>query len=167
MDSVWPGPLDCSAAGFAKAMDISCHSFIRMAKLAEPLMREGGSLITVSYYGAEKVMPHYNVMGVAKAALEASTRYMARDLGPKGIRVNAICPGWVDTEMAAAASLRLFFTVQVMMSVGPAVRVNDAPPEGVKVSPPGRSGLVRLHVTLSNSYCTACIGVGSSVIVAR
>lgn len=92
---------DCSGAGFAEAMLVSCHSFIRMAKLAEPLMREGGSLTTVSYYGAEKVVEHYNVMGPVKAALEASVRYLAHELGPAGIRVNAISAGPVRTRAAS------------------------------------------------------------------
>jgi enoyl-[acyl-carrier protein] reductase I len=92
---------DCSSAGFAEAMLVSCHSFIRMAKLAEPLMRDGGSLATVSYYGAEKVVEHYNVMGPVKAALEASVRYLAHELGPSGIRVNAISAGPVRTRAAS------------------------------------------------------------------
>lgn len=92
---------DCSAEGFAESMLISCHSLIRMAKLAEPLMNRGGSLMTLSYYGAEKVVDHYNVMGPVKAALEASVRYLAHELGPKGIRVNAISAGAVKTRAAS------------------------------------------------------------------
>lgn len=92
---------DCSAEGFAESMLISCHSFIRMAKLAEPLMDKGGSLMTLSYYGAEKVVDHYNVMGPVKAALEASVRYLAHELGRKGIRVNAISAGAVQTRAAS------------------------------------------------------------------
>ncbi|MET4805019.1 enoyl-ACP reductase FabI [Limibacillus sp. MBR-115] len=91
---------DCSAEGFAKSMQISCHSFIRMAKLAEPLMDKGGSLMTLSYYGAEKVVDHYNVMGPVKAALEASVRYLAHELGQKSIRVNAISAGAIKTRAA-------------------------------------------------------------------
>ena len=82
-------------------MLISCHSFIRMAKLAEPLLDKGGSLMTLSYYGAEKVVDHYNVMGPVKAALEASVRYLAHELGPKGIRVNAISAGAIKTRAAS------------------------------------------------------------------
>lgn len=93
--------LDCSAEGFADAMLVSCHSFIRMGKLAEPIMREGSSLITLSYYGAEKVVDHYNVMGPVKAALETSVRYLAHELGPRGIRVNAISAGAVATRAAS------------------------------------------------------------------
>ncbi len=92
---------DCSRDGFTQAMDISAHSFTRMARRAEPLMRNGGSLLTVSYYGAEKVVDHYNVMGPVKAALESVTRYMAAELGPKGIRVNAISPGPLMTRAAS------------------------------------------------------------------
>jgi enoyl-[acyl-carrier protein] reductase I len=92
---------DCSRQGFLMAMDISCYSFIRMAKLAEPLMKDGGTLFTMSYYGAEKVVENYNVMGPVKAALEASARYLAAELGPKGIRVHAISPGPIQTRAAS------------------------------------------------------------------
>ena len=92
---------DCSADGFAESMLISCHSLIRMAHLAEPLMDEGGSILTLSYYGAEKVVDHYNVMGPVKAALEASVRYLAHELGHKGIRVNAISAGPIKTRAAS------------------------------------------------------------------
>jgi enoyl-[acyl-carrier protein] reductase I len=92
---------DCSAEGFADAMLVSCHSFISMARLAEPLMSEGGSLTTLSYYGAEKVVEHYNVMGPVKAALESSVRYLAHELGQKKIRVNAISAGPVKTRAAS------------------------------------------------------------------
>ncbi len=93
--------VDCSADGFAESMLVSCHSFIRMAKLAEPLMHKGSSLITLSYYGAEKVVDHYNVMGPVKAALEASVRYLAHELGRNKIRVNAISAGAVETRAAS------------------------------------------------------------------
>jgi enoyl-[acyl-carrier protein] reductase I len=92
---------DCSTEGFAESMVVSCHSLIRMAKLAEPLMDKGGSLMTLSYYGAEKVVDHYNVMGPVKAALEASVRYLAHELGPRDIRVNAISAGAVKTRAAS------------------------------------------------------------------
>lgn len=93
--------VDSSREGFARAMDISCHSFTRMARLAEPLMPNGGSLITMSYVGAEEVIPDYGMMGPVKAALEASVRYLSAELGPKGIRVNAVSPGPVATRAAS------------------------------------------------------------------
>ncbi len=95
------GLLNCSAEGFAKAMDISCHSFVRMAKLAAPLMTEGGTMFAMSYYGANRVVPNYNVMGPVKAALEAACRYLAFELGPRGIRVHAISPGPLKTRAAS------------------------------------------------------------------
>jgi enoyl-[acyl-carrier protein] reductase I len=95
------GLLNCSAEGFAKAMDISCHSFVRMAKLAAPLMTEGGSMFAMSYYGANRVVANYNVMGPVKAALEAACRYLAYELGPQGIRVHAISPGPLKTRAAS------------------------------------------------------------------
>ena len=100
-DDLQGGLLDCSAEGFAKAMDISCHSFVRMARAAAPLMADGGTLLTMSYYGANKVVPNYNVMGPVKAALEASARYLAYELGPRGIRVHAISPGPLKTRAAS------------------------------------------------------------------
>ncbi len=96
------GPLlECSADGFKQAMDISCHSFVRMARLAAPLMKDGGTLFAMSYYGANKVVPNYNVMGPVKAALEACCRYLAYELGGKGIRVHAISPGPLKTRAAS------------------------------------------------------------------
>lgn len=92
---------DSSREGFARAMDISCHSFARMARLAEPLMVEGGSLLTMTYLGADAVVPHYGVMGPVKAALESTVRYLATELGPAGIRVNAVSPGPIRTRAAS------------------------------------------------------------------
>lgn len=93
--------VDCSRDGFLMAMDISCHSFIHMAKLAEPLMKNGGSLFTMSYFGAEKVVEHYNLMGPVKAALQTAAIYLAAELGPKGIRVHPISPGPIKTRAAS------------------------------------------------------------------
>jgi enoyl-[acyl-carrier protein] reductase I len=95
------GILNCSAEGFAKAMDVSCHSFVRMAKLAAPLMTNGGTMFAMSYLGAGRVVPSYNVMGPVKAALEAVCRYLAYELGPQGIRVHAISPGPLKTRAAS------------------------------------------------------------------
>jgi enoyl-[acyl-carrier protein] reductase I len=93
--------VDTTEANFTRTMLISCYSFTALAQRAEKLMRPGGSLLTLTYYGAEKVMPHYNVMGVAKAALEASVRYLAADLGKGGIRVNAVSAGPIKTLAAS------------------------------------------------------------------
>jgi enoyl-[acyl-carrier protein] reductase I len=93
--------LDTSRENFRRSLDISCYSFTDVCRRAAPLMENGGSLLTMTYYGAERVMPHYNVMGVAKAALEASVRYLAVDLGGRGIRVNAISAGPIKTLAAS------------------------------------------------------------------
>lgn len=94
--------LNTSRAGFALAMDISAYSLVAVARAASPMMSEGSSFVTMTYYGAEKVMPHYNVMGVAKAALETTVRYLAHELGPRGIRVNAVSPGAIKTLAGSA-----------------------------------------------------------------
>lgn len=93
--------VDCSRDGFTAAMDISVHSYIRMVRQAEPLMSNGGTCMTVTFYGSEKVVEHYNVMGPVKAALESVTRYMAAELGPKKIRVHALSPGPLKTRAAS------------------------------------------------------------------
>jgi enoyl-[acyl-carrier protein] reductase I len=93
--------LQTSRTNFLRTMDISCYSLTALAQRAAPLMAKGGSILTLTYYGAERVMPHYNVMGVAKAALEASVRYLASDMGPTGIRVNAISAGPIKTLAAS------------------------------------------------------------------
>ncbi len=100
-DDLQGGLLDCSAEGFATAMDISCHSFIRMARHAAPLMTEGGTMFAMSYHGAHVVVPNYNVMGPVKAALEATCRYLAYELGHRGIRVHPISPGPLKTRAAS------------------------------------------------------------------
>lgn len=100
-DDLQGGLLASSAAGFAQAMDISCHSFIRLARLAAPLMTDGGALFAMSYHGAQKVVPNYNLMGPIKAALEASCRYLAHELGPRRIRVHALSPGPLKTRAAS------------------------------------------------------------------
>jgi len=100
-DDLQGGLLACSAEGFAKAMDISCHSFVRMAKLAVPLMKDGGTMFAMSYLGANRVVTNYNVMGPVKAALEAACRYLAYELGPKKIRVHPVSPGPLKTRAAS------------------------------------------------------------------
>lgn len=92
---------DSSARGFATAMDVSCHSLIRLARHAESMMPDGGAILTMSFYGSEKVVPDYGIMGPVKAALEASVRYLAAELGPRHIRVNALSPGPVQTRAAS------------------------------------------------------------------
>ncbi|MDX1217479.1 enoyl-ACP reductase FabI [Sinorhizobium medicae] len=92
---------DAPREGFLTTLEISCWSFIRMAQLAEPLMKNGGTLFTMTYYGSQVVVENYNIMGVAKAALESAVRYMAAELGPKGIRVHAISPGALATRAAS------------------------------------------------------------------
>jgi enoyl-[acyl-carrier protein] reductase I len=92
---------DCSRDGFLQAMEISCWSFLRMAHLAEPLMKNGGALFCMTYYGSQMVVENYNLMGPVKAALESATRYMAHELGPKGIRVHAVSPGPLKTRAAS------------------------------------------------------------------
>ena len=93
--------IDCSREGFLLAMDISCYSLIRLAQLAEPLMIDGGCLLTMSYYGGERVVEHYNVMGPVKSALEGTVKYLAAELAPKGVRVNALSPGAILTRAAS------------------------------------------------------------------
>ena len=121
------GLINCSAAGFAKAMDVSCHSFVRMARLAAPLMTSGGTMFAMSYHGATKVIPTYSVMGPVKAALESSCRYLAYELGGKGIRVHAISPGPLKTR--AASGLKdfdlLLTEVEQRAPVGELVDIMD------------------------------------------
>ncbi|KKB96760.1 Enoyl-[acyl-carrier-protein] reductase [NADH] FabI [Candidatus Arcanobacter lacustris] len=93
--------VDCSSEGFAKAMDVSCHSLMRLAKSAEPLMKEGGTILTISFYGAAKVVTNYNLMGPVKAALESSVKYLAAELGTSNIRVNALSSGPIKTKAAS------------------------------------------------------------------
>ncbi|MDR0528500.1 MAG: enoyl-ACP reductase FabI [Zoogloeaceae bacterium] len=98
--------VDSSQSGFLRSMDISCHSFVRMAKLAEPLMKNGGCMLTMSYMGADEVINNYGIMGPVKAALQAVSRYLAAEMGPSGIRVHAISPGPLKTR--AASGIKAF-----------------------------------------------------------
>jgi enoyl-[acyl-carrier protein] reductase I len=128
--------VDTSRANFLKTMDISVFSFTAVAKAASELMTNGGSMITLTYYGAERVMPHYNVMGVAKAALEASVRYLATDLGPRNIRVNAISAGPIKT--LAASGIGDFRYILKWNELNSPLRRN------VTIQDVGRSGLFLL-----------------------
>lgn len=128
--------LDTTRENFTRTMDISVYSFTSVAQRAVPLMKDGGSLITLTYYGAEQVMPHYNVMGVAKAALECSVRYLAADLGPKNIRVNAISAGPIKT--LAASGIGDFRYILKWNELNSPLRRN------VTIEDVGRSGLFLL-----------------------
>lgn len=116
--------VDCSQAGFLQAMQVSCHSFLEMARLAEPLMTDGGTLITMSYYGADKVVNNYNVMGPVKAALEASVRYLAKELGPRNIRVFAVSPGPLRTR-ASSGIAHFDELIEMAMKRSPGQRLVD------------------------------------------
>jgi enoyl-[acyl-carrier protein] reductase I len=125
--------VDCSAEGFAQAMQVSCWSFLRMAKLAEPLMTAGGVLVTMSYYGADKVVGNYNMMGPVKAALEASVRYAAAELGERGIRAFAVSPGPLRTR-AASGIAQFDELVQMAQERAPQHRLVDIAEVGRVVS---------------------------------
>ena len=125
--------VDCSAEGFSQAMHVSCWSFLRMAKLAEPLMTDGGVLVTMSYYGADKVVGNYNMMGPVKAALEGAVRYAAAELGEKGIRVFAVSPGPLKTR-AASGIAQFDELIQMAMERAPAHRLVDIAEVGRVVS---------------------------------
>jgi enoyl-[acyl-carrier protein] reductase I len=119
-ESLMNGVVACSREGFLEAMDISCHSFIRLAKYAKPLMKKGGALLTMSYLGSQKFIPNYSVMGPVKAALESTVRYLAFDLGGDKIRVNAVSPGPIKTR--AASGLKDFDTLIDRSSQGSAIQ---------------------------------------------
>ncbi|MFY9655782.1 MAG: enoyl-ACP reductase FabI [Methylocystis sp.] len=116
--------VDCSLEGFQQAMRISCYSFIDLARHAEPLMTEGGALLTMSYYGADKVVNHYNIMGPVKAALEATTRYLSAELGEKNIRVFAVSPGPLNTR-AASGIAHFDELIETAVSRSPGRRLVD------------------------------------------
>jgi enoyl-[acyl-carrier protein] reductase I len=125
--------VDCSPEGFSQAMHVSCWSFLRMAKLAEPLMTDGGVLVTMSYYGSDKVVGNYNMMGPVKAALEASVRYAAAELGGKGIRAFAVSPGPLKTR-AASGIAQFDELVQMAQERAPQHRLVDIAEVGRVVS---------------------------------
>ena len=144
--------VDTTRTNFLKTMDVSVFSFTSVAKRARSLMKEGGSLVTLSYYGAERVMPHYNVMGVAKAALEASVRYLAADLGPENIRVNAISAGPIKT--LAASGIGDFRYILKWNELNSPLRRN------VTIDDVGRSGLFLLS-DLASGVTGECLHVDS------
>ncbi len=144
--------VDTSRDNFLKTMDISVFSFTAVAKRAAKLMKEGGSLVTLTYYGAERVMPHYNVMGVAKAALEASVRYLAADLGAQNIRVNAISAGPIKT--LAASGIGDFRYILKWNELNSPLRRN------VTIDDVGRSGLFLLS-DLGSGVTGECLHVDS------
>ncbi len=119
--------VDSSAEGFGIAMDVSCHSFLRMAKLAEPLMAQGGCLLCVTFYGSERVVENYNPMGPVKGALESATRYIAAELGPQGIRAHAISPGPIATRAASGIARfdELLERAAAQTPVGQLVTIED------------------------------------------
>jgi enoyl-[acyl-carrier protein] reductase I len=125
--------VDCSQAGFLQAMQVSCHSFLEMARLAEPLMTQGGTLITMSYYGADKVVNNYNMMGPVKAALEASVRYVAKELGPRQIRVFAVSPGPLRTR-ASSGIAQFDELIEMAVTRSPEQRLVDIAEIGRVVS---------------------------------
>jgi enoyl-[acyl-carrier protein] reductase I len=135
--------VDTSRDGFALALEVSAYTFVTAAKHAAPLMTDGGSLITLSYLGSEKVVPNYNVMGVAKAALEASVRYLAADLGPDGIRVNAISPGPTMTLSARGISgfTDLFRTVPDRAPLRHNTTIDEVGDTFAFLSSPGARGI--------------------------
>jgi len=144
--------VDTTRDNFLKTMDISVFSFTSVAKRAQKLMKEGGSLVTLTYYGAEQVMPHYNVMGVAKAALEASVKYLANDLGPQNIRVNAISAGPIKT--LAASGIGDFRAILKWNELNAPLRRN------VTIEDVGRSGLFLLS-DLGSGVTGECLHVDS------
>lgn len=135
--------VDTTEAGFDAAMNVSCHSFLRMAKALEPLMSHGGSLITMSYLGAERVVRNYGVMGIIKAALESAVRYMAYDLGPKGIRVFAVSPGPIMTRAASGIAHfdKLLEADAVKAPLGRTVTIDEVGALTAFLCTPGSSGM--------------------------
>lgn len=135
--------IDTTEAGFDSAMNISCHSFMRMAKCLEPLMAHGGSLVTMSYLGAERVVRNYGIMGVIKAALESAVRYMAYDLGPKGIRVFAVSPGPIMTRAASGITNfnQLLEADAVKAPLGRTVTIDEVGALTAFLCSPGSSGM--------------------------
>ena len=139
--SLYEPLIDCSLADFQLAMDVSCHSLLRVAKLAVPLMTDGGSLLTLTFHGSHRVVEGYGVMGPAKAALESVVKYLAVELGPKGVRVNALSPGPIATRAASGIPnfTQLLVDAQHKSPLNAAVTIDEAPIAARSFSPMSRS----------------------------
>lgn len=145
--------VDSSLEGFLQAMDISCHSFIRMARLAEPLMKDGGSLMTMSYLGGQEVVPNYGIMGPVKAALEATVRYLAYELGEQGIRVNAISPGTIMTRAASGiASFDALVEENAQRAPMGAVDIDDVGPLSVFLASDGSRAITGGNIYVDGGF---------------
>lgn len=145
--------VDSSLEGFLQAMDISCHSFIRMARLAEPLMKDGGSLMTMSYLGGQEVVPNYGIMGPVKAALESTVRYLAYELGEQGIRVNAISPGTIMTRAASGiASFDALVEENAQRAPMGAVGIDDVGPLSVFLASDGSRAITGGNVYVDGGF---------------
>ncbi len=145
--------VDSSLEGFLQAMDISCHSFIRMARLAEPLMKDGGSLMTMSYLGGQEVVPNYGIMGPVKAALESTVRYLAYELGEQGIRVNAISPGTIMTRAASGiASFDALVEENAQRAPMGAVDIDDVGPLSVFLASDGSRAITGGNIYVDGGF---------------
>ncbi|SUA65407.1 enoyl-ACP reductase FabI [Oligella urethralis] len=145
--------VDSSLEGFLQAMDISCHSFIRMARLAEPLMKDGGSLMTMSYLGGQEVVPNYSIMGPVKAALESTVRYLAYELGEQGIRVNAISPGTIMTRAASGiASFDALVEENARRAPMGAVDIDDVGPLSVFLASDGSRAITGGNIYVDGGF---------------
>jgi len=145
---------DSSREGFLTAMDISCHSFIRLARRAEPLMTDGGTLLTLSFAGAERVVQNYDLMGPVKAALECAVRYLAYELGPKGIRVHALSPGTIHTR--AASGLKDFDTMfleeQRKAPLGRLAEIDDVGAMAAFLTTPAARAITGMIIYVDGGY---------------
>ena len=145
--------VDSSLEGFLQAMDISCHSFIRMARLAEPLMKDGGSLMTMSYLGGQEVVPNYGIMGPVKAALESTVRYLAYEWGEQGIRVNAISPGTIMTRAASGiASFDALVEENAQRAPMGAVDIDDVGPLSVFLASDGSRAITGGNIYVDGGF---------------
>ena len=147
--------VDVSREGFLTTMDVSCWTFIRMGHLAEPLMRKGGTLFTMTYYGSQMVVKNYNIMGVAKAALESAVRYMAAELGPKGIRVHAISPGPLATRAASGIPELTKRGPRLRPAAWSASTMSASPPLSWRTTQPASSPARRFTSTVAITLSTS------------